>query len=100
MAIRLENWSVVSFGNGYNAPEQLTVHFKGNAYGHPNFKDDEPIVTTRITSCKDNIFKSFSGRSYVLGEVDPDFEKLYPNALERVLNSVCNFDEEDEEVIR
>jgi hypothetical protein len=94
MTITLENWSIIDFGSAYYAPEQLTTHFKGNAYGHPNFEDGEPVITTRIISFNHGIFETFSESQYVLGKVDPEYEKLYPNALLRVIASVKRLNKE------
>lgn len=88
--IKLENWAVVQFEESYSAPELCSLHFKGFAYGHPKYEDGYPIVTTRIVSYKDGIFTTYSGSQYELGTVDPDYEKVYPNALDRVFESAKN----------
>ena len=88
--ITLNNWAVIQFESEYTPPEMIALHFKGNVFGHPKFKDGSPIITTEIVSYKNNIFTTYSGSQYKLGEVDPEYEKIFPNALERILKSAEN----------
>lgn len=80
--VLLENWSMVS--GRYEAPE-LGFSFHGNVYGHPIFNDGDGVTTTKIIDMKDNVFYTRSGTKYKLGKTDPEYEKLFPNALERML---------------
>jgi hypothetical protein len=85
MAIKLENWSVVS-PNPYSPPE-FGLSFHGNAYGHPRFYDGDPITTSVIVGFEEGVFKTLSGSEYTLGTVDGEYLKQYPDAVERVFAS-------------
>lgn len=88
MVIKLENWSVIQMlGSGYDAPEIVKLHFRGLSYGHPRFEDGSPIVTTSIVGFSNGVFKTSSGSEYVLGNVDENYEAVYPNARQRVLDA-------------
>ena len=87
--IRLENWSVVTLDNDpYKAPELKHPHLCGIAYGHPKFDDGKMVTTSTIMWKKQLTVVTLSGTYYMLGEVDPEYEKLYPNAKERIFNSL------------
>jgi hypothetical protein len=82
--MRLEHWSVVLRDvNPYQPPEHQKVYLHGKVYGHHNFADGEWVTTSCITG-------HFKGRVltqnsiYDLEEVDPEYEKLYPQARERL----------------
>ncbi len=84
--IRLENWSLVDTGEEYSSPEMIILVFQGNAYGHERFPEGTFIITSRIVSCENGVFKTYSGSEYRLGKVDEEYERLFPNALERILD--------------
>ena len=85
--MRMENWSVV-FGevDPYTPPELATTHLRGKVYGHDRFTDGEVILTSAITGvCGDHVITT-SGSAYELGEPDPEYEYLFPDAKNRVLS--------------
>ena len=88
MSIRLENWALLSDADGFKAPELVLYRFRGKVYNHPRFNDGSGIVTTAIESYKNGIFVTASGSEYTLGEVNPEYEALYPGALERIIKSI------------
>ena len=82
---RLENWSlVIKTVNPYQAPELGVQCLHGFVYGYPRFEDGTEITTSRIERIEEEIVVTKSGTRYALGDVDPDYEKLYPNARERL----------------
>lgn len=87
--MRLENWSVVSpQTDPYKAPELCSLVLRGNVYGHPNFEDGKEIITSTIVETTDDgKIKTYSGNVYELGEVDPEYERLYPNSRERIFSN-------------
>jgi hypothetical protein len=85
MAIKLENWSIVT-QNPYSPPE-FGLSFHGNCYGHPRFDDGEPITTSPIVSFDNGVFGTLSGSKYELGTVSVDYLERYPDAVERVFES-------------
>jgi hypothetical protein len=92
MNYKLEKWSLCCDApDPYKAPEQQQQqqipHLQGFVYNHPNFKDGDPLTTSRIVKMENGLVVTRSGSKYELGEVDPEWEKLFPNAAERFKNS-------------
>ena len=86
---RLENWSVVpQTYDPYKAPEQWIPCLEGCAYAHCKFKDSQLITTSRIVGKRGDKVITFSDSEYELGDVNPTYEKFYPNAKERLLKSL------------
>lgn len=90
---RLENWSLTS---GNHSVESGITYFQGNVYGHPRFVDGFFIHTTRIVNYENGVFETKSGSQYVLGEVDKEYEKLFPNAYQRLVKSAQTISKENE----
>jgi len=89
--VRLENWSIVSLNvNPYTAPELVTFHLQGVSYGHPKCPNGYMITSTAIIGKVEDIVITKSGRHYKLGKVDSIYEKLYPDALNRVMKSLSD----------
>lgn len=86
--MRIEDWSVVSDADPYTAPELIRPQLRGHVYGHPKFEDGHLVHTSYIKEVKDGKVITASGSEYELGVVDPDYEKLFPNARERVLKNI------------
>ena len=88
MTPRLENWAVIAVPDSpYQAPELWRQRLHGNVYGHPRFGNGTEVTTSPITSKKgENILTR--NTEYELGIIDTEYEKLYPNARERLLNSL------------
>lgn len=87
--MKLENWSIVVMGTDpYQAPECQTACLHGNVYGHPKFKDGDAINTSAIKRKVGELIETYSGSQYELGEIDQEYEKLYPNARERMFKSL------------
>lgn len=87
----LENWSITIQPNPYMAPEQCAKLMQGKVYGRsPEFEDGTFITTTRIiTVFEDNgaCVLTSSGSVYKLGSVDVEYEKAFPDALNRLITS-------------
>ena len=91
--ITINNWSIKQRrGNSpdpYKAPEQLLFPcLSGIVENHPRFPPNSSIYTSRIIKVEikkgEKIITTQSGSQYKLGTVNPDYEKLYPNAKERI----------------
>ena len=95
--IRMENWSVVSCDSPYTAPELLVARLHGKVFGHPRFPNGAEVTTSRVAGCsevEDHLeIVTGSGSHYVLGEVDPNYEKSYPDARERLWRSLLKGEE-------
>jgi hypothetical protein len=91
MKIQLKNWSFTANGDdGYKAPEQLIPCLQGNVYGHPNPKhhDGKFIVTSKLIGKRNGLAITQSGSEYELGDVDPNYEKAFPNAKDRLFTQL------------
>ena len=86
---RLENWSVC-YCNDYDSFEDSGV-LRGQIYDDDKHKfvDGEYIHTTLVVKAiDDNTIETYSGTHYTLGVIDPEYEKLYPNAKVRMIKSL------------
>jgi 7-cyano-7-deazaguanine synthase len=83
---KINNWSLGGHPTSpYQAPEtNLRLH--GVVTGHPNFPDGSEVTTSRIKEVRNGKVYTHTGSEYELGTVDPEYEKLYPNALHRLLS--------------
>lgn len=80
----LNNWGVVYLSNDpYLAPE-----LRGQALC--GFREDGKSVTTSriIGKTSDGCIITHSGSIYKLGDVDPVYEEMFPNAQERFVTSL------------
>jgi len=85
---RIENWSVTRMSDPYKAPEQMPEVLQGNIYDRPNIPDGTYRQTNIIRGVTaEGLVRTASGTEYVLGEVDPGYEKAFPNARERFFKS-------------
>lgn len=87
--MKLENWSIGYYSHEATlAPELRRAALQGKVYGHPRFVDGENITTTAIKELIDeDKIKTTSGSIYELGKVDPQYEKEYPDARNRLIAS-------------
>ena len=85
MVARIENWSV-GFQDVYLAPELRRPCLQGAVFGHPWHTDGEFIFTSPITGAdpKRGVVQCVS-REYLLGQVDPEYERLFPDAQVRLM---------------
>lgn len=88
--MRIENWSVVNpILDPYQAPETRSPSLYGKVFGHPKFVDGHWATTSSIYGkTAKNEVATVSGSSYELGQVDPSYEKKFPDAKNRLLNSL------------
>jgi hypothetical protein len=90
-SMKLENWSFTVRGcDPYTPPEAGEPVLQGNVYGHSNPKhhDGKFIVTSRLKGKRNGLVVTQSGSEYELGTVDPNYEKAFPNAKERLLTQL------------
>ena len=88
---RLENWSVCSYppdSDPYLAPELWAYHLQGRVYGHPGFVEGTFVITSSIKGKREDKILTHTGSHYQLGDVDPKYEEEYPDAKERLFNSL------------
>lgn len=79
MATKIENWGFATLwpGNGvYAAPEQFRQGFIGLVNGQRAELPIDKFVGEKFVS---------EGVEYELGEPNPEFERQFPNAKERML---------------
>jgi hypothetical protein len=91
---RLEMWCVTPLSASPYTPPECQAHgLHGTVYGHPSrhFFDGDSITTSEVVSLRaegDNaIVTTRTGTNYLLGQVDPDYERAYPNARQRVIDT-------------
>ena len=83
---RLDNWSLIRYDHG-NGPRQC-LH--GNVSGHPEFPDGVSITTTPVAKAIGHerfAVRTESGSWYLLGTIDPEYDKRYPSAGKRLVAS-------------
>jgi hypothetical protein len=89
--MRLEKWCVISRNSpSLQSPEQERGYLHGFVTGHPHCPDGKEVITSRIVSRKADHVVTKSGSEYELGEVDPFYGLLFPNARERLLAGLRN----------
>jgi hypothetical protein len=79
---KLEKWAVVYNveHDPYTAPELKSQSLCG-------FRDGKPVTTSRVLGKSGNCVVT-QNSLYMLGEPDPAYEKVYPNSLVRVFESL------------
>lgn len=88
---RLENWSVITLtANEYQAPELGKRCLAGEVFLHPLHEDGKFVYTTPIKGLKDRFVETASGSLYELINVDPIYERQYPNAKHRLFLDLAN----------
>lgn len=88
--IRIEKWAFATIpdqNNPYTPPELLPSSVCGNVYGHSRFPDGHFVFTSSPVGWNEQngTMVTASGSEYILGEIDPEYEKKFPNAKERFL---------------
>ena len=88
--MRLKNWSATGgFNQDFTAPELKKYYLQGNVYGHPNFKDGDPVITSMIMKINDKgnykevITKSGSVYELYKEDVDKYAEEQFPDYYKR-----------------
>lgn len=86
--IQIEDWGVVDLEshNVYTPPEYRAHGLYGKVFGHPNFPDKCAVTSSAIVGrdIKNLTITTASGRIYKLGKPAEEYERLYPNALQRI----------------
>lgn len=82
----IRNWSVVCTEefDPYKAPEMYAAKIAGEVYGHHKYEDGHKIITSRVVGVEGNSVLTKSGSTYELGDVDPEYEKVFPDARKRL----------------
>lgn len=80
--MKLENWALAIVHDN-------TFRLQGNVYGNPKFPDGNSVMTSEVESLThNNEVVTLSGSVYELGEPDPLYEQLFPNAKERLFDAL------------
>lgn len=93
--MKLENWAFYcGTNNPYLPPELQIIQLTGIVYGAENFEDGTNIITSGITDSEldgDTIkITTYGGSVYELGKVLDIYEELYPNARQRIVDTINN----------
>jgi len=86
--VRLEDWSVTFKADPYQAPELIRSRLQGKVYGHQRFEDGTFIFTSPIVRGEHLLIITESGTCYELGKIDPEYEKKFPDATNRLFKSL------------
>ena len=86
--MRIEGWSLIGDFDPYRAPERRSVRLRGHVYGHPNHHNGKLVMTSNVIGIIDEDIITSSGSRYVLGAIDSEYSKLYPNAKERLFTAL------------
>lgn len=96
--MKLNNWSFVLVGDHlYMAPELMQSRLVGIVEGHPRVQDGTVITTSSVVGKYNGCVVTSTGGLYELGEVDPNYEKSYPNAKVRLLSGLVEVAKPDQE---
>ena len=87
MAI-LENWSLRFSFDPYLAPELQVPRLHGQVHGHNVFPDGAHVTTNHLAGVFGESVVTRSGTVYELGQVDPAYEAAFPNARQRLFDSL------------
>lgn len=89
----IKSWSITSNRRPYQAPELATSSVHDSVYGSDRFKDGASVTTSSIMNMfveQGAIVVRTRNSTYVLhdGEVDPAYEEKYPDAFNRLVQSI------------
>lgn len=86
---KLDQWAVVSNATPYTPPELLTQHLCGVRKDHPDYPTDKHITTSPICGKTANgLVVTRSGSKIELLTVQEKYEEEFPDAKQRLLNSL------------
>jgi hypothetical protein len=88
--IFLTDWYIAT-ETEYQAPEQARL--SGKCYGNPRFEDGTIVSPSRVIAFNENIGRilTYSGHVYELGDPDPRYAELVPNAKEKLFEQLSTF---------
>lgn len=84
-AYKLENWAIIYNDSPYVAPELRSQSLYGDC------GIDKHVKTSRVLGKSGNCVVT-QNSLYILGEPDPNYEAVYPNAKQRVFDSLQEID--------
>lgn len=88
--MEIKNWSIVSGGDSYVAPELSKYRLLGKVYENPFFEDGREVTTSRIVKIRDKgthkevITQSGSVYKVYKDEVNHECEELFPDYYNRL----------------
>jgi hypothetical protein len=84
--MKLQHWSVrIRPWGQLESPEREGSCLYALVTGHPLHHDGKEVITSPLIARRTNCVVTRSGSEYELGEPDPAYEALFPNALQRLL---------------
>ena len=87
--MKLEQWGVVGIpSHPFEAPELWTQRLTGNTVGDTRRKDGTAVTTAPIEGKRNGKVVTMSGSEWELGEVAEEYERLYPDARNRLMGSL------------
>ena len=96
---KLERWSIVNHILDPDVSPVVQEHcLYGIVSGHPSIKDGHIMLTSHITSLEGDLVVTFLGTKFELGEIDPEYEKEFPGAKEKLFNSLREKESDENKV--
>ena len=93
MKSQLKNWSFGAVGvTSYTPPEMIAPRLQGDVYNHPKSKrhyDGKSIITSRVIGKRNGLVVTQSGSEYELLDADPNYEKEFPGAKDRLFKQLA-----------
>jgi hypothetical protein len=84
----LKKWSVASAADEFTHPDLCPPVLQGFVFGHDKFEDGKHIITSVVIGKRNGKVITKSGSEYVLLDIDPNYEKAFPNARKIVFDSL------------
>lgn len=84
---KLDKWSVVAHPDDrtpFTPPESVRPCLHGIVTGHPHKEDGTSITTSMIQERLSDGRIRTENTVYELGDVEPEYEKQFPGAVDRV----------------
>lgn len=69
----------------------MKFYLRGNILNYPNFDDNTFGITSEIAGGRivnGEVIIETQHSKYILGTVDPDYEKVYPNAFDVLMKRI------------
>jgi hypothetical protein len=82
---KLDRWAIVYAESPYTAPELRSQSLYG-------YRDGKPVKTSRVLGKSGNCVVT-QNSLYMLGDPQPEYEAVYPNAKQRLFDSLIEVNE-------
>jgi len=81
--MKIEMWALV-----FSEKSPGMLYIEGEVHGHPKQPDGKEVVTSSIIGRHGELIVTTSGNEYELGVVNPVYERMFPNAKQRLFDRI------------